>query len=249
MSDDGGGANSVSLATLAKTAAAIERGVEILSPEGELSHNAKVNNRSVWRYSIALYLSDLAKYLSDQQDLPPEVVAPLLLISGQIHELEQWGSIPPLFATDGRPFDLSKPIGRLHAEGYAVGCVTYLHDTVGLRIMDACKAVASLFSHLGHAGRTAEGKVGDSGRLSAKTLHIWHGELLSKPADAGIGWTIRWGAKLSAMEALREAEISEPTANWPQQEARTKLAERMSNIAVGALVGSPSSPWRFEPKF
>ena len=211
----------------------------------ETSPRRAAENRIVYRAVFDGYLAELTKAVGDI--VPADALEPLRILASDLASIDGFRAAPPLFKAGDMPFGLTKSIRRLHAEGNAVGCTAYLHETIGLRIMDACKAVASIFSWLGHAGRTAAGQIGDARKLSSKTLHQWYVELESKPVDADMNFTIRWAAKLAAMQALSDAERDSSTVKLAQDDARTKLAERIGNIAVGSLIGAPAGhSWRIE---
>jgi hypothetical protein len=237
MSADG------NLDALLELARAIDRGTALVQDE-TLPPQVLANNRSAYRATIAGYLSELATYLGNDPALTSEILKPLLIMAEQIKDLELRGLRPPLFVTEGRPFGMTKSSQRLAAEGHAVGCVAYLNEIVGNKLMFACNVVAALFSWLGHTGRitTRLHEPLAKTKLSAKTLYQWHTELEANEESAGLGEAIRQAAKRSAYYALLKADANKPIRDMCTEDARMELAQRIGHIAAKTRLGVPGEP-------
>lgn len=235
------------LAELLKIAAAVQRAEsEEFKAKIEEGGEVAAANRQALRAVIGGYFDLLIPMLGDS-GLPAEALAPLKWLDEQLSAIDGFGAEPAVFK-GGKALGLTKPMRRLHAEGHAAGCVAYAHEVVGLPVMVSCDAVAGLFSIVGHSGRIKERRDGTNGKLSGKTVYQWYLETTGWPDGTDLSWTLRWAARGSAMDALREAERKESTADWPQEDARTRLAERIAQVAAGTRVGAPDGPKvAFEP--
>lgn len=229
-------------ADLLKAARAIAAGNTFFR-EGIGTPQTMANNRFAYRAAIALYLLELEKRLRSE-GYPTEILAPLLMIADQIEDLENRGLTPPLFDVSGTPFSLSKSPQRLAAEGHAVGCVCYLHEVLNDGLMFACKAVASMFSHLGHKGRIAHRlhEPGQDNPLSWKTLYQWHTEINGPADDTTMSDVLRRAAKQSAFDTLVRKEEENPINGYPTEAFRRELVARIMHIAAKTRVGMPGEP-------
>lgn len=233
-----------SLESLIDQSAKIELAADVLAKQEGFTdrHQIAVNGRAVFRAALWKYLCMLESYLSNEGVSAP-ALKPLLFIADQIMALETMGINPMLFNTEGKAFGMTKPTRRLMAEGHAVGCVAYLHEVVGDPLTFSYQMVASVFSHLGHAGRVKNKPHQPHANegLSWKTLQMWHGDLsdLNPELPPSVGENFRLHAKDEAYAELLAKDQYEPIATMPDNEARMALAERIMLIAAQSRIGMP----------
>jgi len=223
----------------------------IIQVEAELKAAAtlptarRVELGAIQRMAYRQYLDAIADILTKTNSLPHRAIQPLVTLSDKIAALDGTAETPTLFAVPGGS---SKPYNRLRAEGHAVGCVIYLMEAVGDKVMFSCKAVASMFGHVGHAGRIKERlhspSQQNSKTLSKTTLHQWYSELGPSITRVDDEACLRQAAKAEAFNCLAGSEAAVPTKHLPLDEYRQKLAERIITIATWTRMGDGPSGWR-----